>query len=206
MSATNLAASIRARLLNHARATCTEFTQVLWRYALERVIYRLYQSVDRDKFLLQGTLLFDLWFDKPHRPTGDAGLLGSGDSDLDAMAAIFREICTLPLKTASTSTPRTFAQRKSARTPDTAAFASRSPACWTAHDAWTMDFEESILCQALTANLARRKTPQPTKPPHCSRTSRCGVNAKLVEWWPPCGHACRRRSHYRSGNPCTVMR
>jgi hypothetical protein len=40
-------------------------------------------------------LLFDLWFDQPHRPTRDIDLLGLGQPEGDAVANIFREVCVL---------------------------------------------------------------------------------------------------------------
>ncbi len=76
----NVAASVRARLLNKARAEKLDFNLLLTRYALERMLYRLSVSEQRGQFLLKGALLFDLWFDVPHRPTHDADLLGFGRS------------------------------------------------------------------------------------------------------------------------------
>lgn len=95
---TNLGASVRARLLNRAKAEQTEFGLMLTRFALERLLYRLSISRHREQFLLKGALLFDLWFDEPHRPTRDADFLAFGSPDLSAMAAIFREICALEVK------------------------------------------------------------------------------------------------------------
>ncbi len=69
MSKRNMAASVRARLLNHSRATKQDFNLVLTRYALERLLYRISVSPHSNTFLLKGALLFDLWFDIPHRPT-----------------------------------------------------------------------------------------------------------------------------------------
>jgi len=40
----NIAASIRARLLNIAKAERTDFQQVLTRFALERILYTLYDK------------------------------------------------------------------------------------------------------------------------------------------------------------------
>jgi hypothetical protein len=88
----NLAASVRARLLNIAKAEGTDFNQVLVRFALERMLYRLSQSEHADQFLLKGALLFTLWYDMPHRPTRDADLLGFGPSDLESIAQTFRDI------------------------------------------------------------------------------------------------------------------
>ena len=71
MSARNISASVRDRLLNKARSGKLDFNLLLTRYALERMLYRLSISKQRDQFLLKGALLFDLWFDIPHRPTHD---------------------------------------------------------------------------------------------------------------------------------------
>ena len=91
----NLAASVRARLLNIAKADKTDFNQVLVRYALERFLYRLSKSAHADKFLLKGAMLFNLWYDMPHRPTRDADLLGFGPSDLESIGQTFRDIVSI---------------------------------------------------------------------------------------------------------------
>ena len=91
----DLAASIRARLLNIAKAQDVDFTQVLVRFALERILYRMSRSAHADLFLLKGALLFTLWYDMPHRATRDADLLGYGPSDLASVARIFRDIASV---------------------------------------------------------------------------------------------------------------
>ena len=101
----NLAASIRDRLLNRAKTERTEFGLLLTRFALERLLYRLSISRHREQFLLKGALLFDLWFDEPHRPTRDADFLAFGSPDLSAMAATFREICALEAEDGITFDP-----------------------------------------------------------------------------------------------------
>ncbi|MEI7682129.1 MAG: nucleotidyl transferase AbiEii/AbiGii toxin family protein [Betaproteobacteria bacterium] len=95
MTGRNLAASIRDRLLNKARAEKLDFNLLLTRYALERMIYRLSVSAERDRFLLKGALLFDLWFDVPHRPTHDADFLGFGSAEIPQVEAVFRDICRI---------------------------------------------------------------------------------------------------------------
>jgi predicted nucleotidyltransferase component of viral defense system len=92
----NLAASIRARLLNLAKERGEDFNLTLNRYAIERYLYRLSQSSWRDKFLLKGALLFDLWFDEPHRPTRDADFLGFGSDDMKVLAVAVAEVCSIP--------------------------------------------------------------------------------------------------------------
>jgi predicted nucleotidyltransferase component of viral defense system len=92
-----VAASVRARLLNVAKAQGVDFNQVLVRFALERILYRMSQSPHADRFLLKGALLFTLWYDMPHRATRDADLLGFGASDLGSVAQAFRDIAALPV-------------------------------------------------------------------------------------------------------------
>jgi predicted nucleotidyltransferase component of viral defense system len=91
----NVAASVRARLLNVAKAQGVDFNQVLVRFALERILYRLSQSEHADRFLLKGALLFTLWYDMPHRATRDADLLGFGASDPASLAQTFRDIASI---------------------------------------------------------------------------------------------------------------
>lgn len=91
----NVAASVRARLLNVAKAQGVDFNQVLVRFALERILYRMTRSQHADRFLLKGALLFTLWYDMPHRATRDADLLGFGASDLASVAETFRDIAAV---------------------------------------------------------------------------------------------------------------
>ena len=91
----NLPASVRARLLNIAKREGADFNQVLVRFALERLLYRLSRSRHAERFLLKGALLFTLWYDMPHRPTRDADLLGFGASDLDSLRDVFGEIAAI---------------------------------------------------------------------------------------------------------------
>jgi len=92
---TNPAASVRARLLNRAKAEKVEFQLLLTRFALERLLYRLSISPYCDQFLLKGALLFDLWFDEPHRPTRDVDFLGFGPAEIPRLEEIFRAICRI---------------------------------------------------------------------------------------------------------------
>ena len=94
------AASVRARLLNVAKATGTDFNLVLVRFVLERLLYRLSTSAHDDRFVLKGALLFTLCYDLPHRATRDADLLGYGASDTASMAAVFADIAAIAGKDA----------------------------------------------------------------------------------------------------------
>jgi predicted nucleotidyltransferase component of viral defense system len=91
----NIAASVRARLLNLAKERNEPFELLLVRYTLERLLYRLSKSKHREKFVLKGAMLMRHWLDDPHRPTRDLDLLGFGDGDPDLTLKLFREICAI---------------------------------------------------------------------------------------------------------------
>lgn len=88
----NVGASVRARLLERARKGGSDFQILLTRYALERLLYRLSVSSERERFVLKGAMLFVTWLADPFRPTRDLDLLGQGDPDADAIAKRFRGI------------------------------------------------------------------------------------------------------------------
>ena len=92
MTLTNLAASIRAKLLNHAKAQGADFNLILTQFGLERMLYRLSVSPYAQRFLLKGALLFNLWHDLPRRPTRDADLLGFGSSEIADLIQIFKDL------------------------------------------------------------------------------------------------------------------
>lgn len=89
----NLAASVRQRLLNLAKVRRADFQLILIQYGIERLLYRLTQSVYKDRFLLKGAMLFSIWSNEPFRSTRDVDLLGQGDSDIPTMLKVFKEIC-----------------------------------------------------------------------------------------------------------------
>ena len=93
----NLSASILARLLTLAKQRGDDYSLLLNRFALERLLARVSTSPHADRFLLKGALLFALWYDTPHRPTRDADLLGFGPDDEANLIATFRDIAAMDL-------------------------------------------------------------------------------------------------------------
>jgi predicted nucleotidyltransferase component of viral defense system len=89
----NVGASVRARLLDRARAERSDFQILLTRYALERLLYRLSVSAHRERFILKGAMLFVTWVADPFRPTRDLDLLGQGNNDVEVIAETFAVIC-----------------------------------------------------------------------------------------------------------------
>jgi len=96
---TNVAASIRQRLINRARQRDEDFGRMLTQYAIERLLHRLGRSKYVNEFILKGAQLFSLWTKTPHRPTRDLDLLRQGDAAMPKLEAIFREICSVPTET-----------------------------------------------------------------------------------------------------------
>lgn len=93
----NLPASVRQKLLNLSEKRKEPFDLLLVRYGIERLLYRLSQSRQAEKFLLKGAMLFALWDEKAHRPTRDADLLSFGSVELKAIKEVFREIVQTPV-------------------------------------------------------------------------------------------------------------
>lgn len=93
----HLPASILARLLTLAKARGDDYSLLLNRFGLERLLCRVSLSPHADRFLLKGALLFALWYDDSHRPTRDADLLGFGPDDADNLIATFRDIAAMDL-------------------------------------------------------------------------------------------------------------
>ena len=90
-----IAASVRAKLLNHSRASGTPFGTVLEDYATGRFLWRLSESRFHEQFVLKGSQVFRIWNGNMHRPTRDLDLLKFGDSSPEALAACFAQVCKI---------------------------------------------------------------------------------------------------------------
>ncbi|MYA61788.1 MAG: nucleotidyl transferase AbiEii/AbiGii toxin family protein [Dehalococcoidia bacterium] len=93
---TNIAESVKARLLNKGRGSGTEFELLLVRYGCERFLYRLGQSAVGDRCILKGATLLALWMKEPHRATRDIDLLAFGASDEQTVRKIVTTVCSVP--------------------------------------------------------------------------------------------------------------
>ena len=68
---TNMAASVRRRLLNRARTEGRVFQELATLYAMERFLFRLAHSQHVDRFVLKGGLMTLLWAGEYGRVTRD---------------------------------------------------------------------------------------------------------------------------------------
>jgi len=88
----DIAASVRARLLNLSREQEQDFQRVLVSYGLERLLYRLSVSKHRERYILKGGMLVTLWTIDPGRFTQDIDFLAFGHDDEERLQADFTEI------------------------------------------------------------------------------------------------------------------
>ena len=96
---TNIAASVRTKLLARTQTRGEEFNLGLQRYAAERFLYRLGASRHRDTFVLKGAMLFALWGGSMYRATRDLDLTGYGQNEIQWLIDAVREICITPCPT-----------------------------------------------------------------------------------------------------------
>jgi predicted nucleotidyltransferase component of viral defense system len=94
----DMAASVKTRLLQIARNRREELQNVLTRYAIERLLYRLSLSEHRSRFILKGANLFTTWLGAAHRPTRDIDFLGYGNDEIASIAEAFQTICRQPVE------------------------------------------------------------------------------------------------------------
>jgi len=92
----DVAASVRARLLNRAKDAGEEFELTLTRFAAERLLFRLGASAARNRCLLKGASLLSVWLPDPYRATRDVDVLASGPVDDAAIRSLVAEICAVP--------------------------------------------------------------------------------------------------------------
>jgi hypothetical protein len=94
----DVAASVHQRLLDHARAEERPFNEVLQYSALERFLYRLGRSRQRDEFVLKGALMLAAWQSPFPRPTRDIDLLGRLlDNSVEQVVSAIQTICQEPV-------------------------------------------------------------------------------------------------------------
>lgn len=89
----NTGHSVFQRLLNYAKANGKDFNLLLFRFGVERLLYRLSISSYADSFVLKGASLFLVWKGQNYRVTKDVDLLGFGSAEPERLTGIFKELC-----------------------------------------------------------------------------------------------------------------
>jgi predicted nucleotidyltransferase component of viral defense system len=94
--ATNVSASILARLKNQSERLGRPFAEILQYYAMERFLYRLSKTKYATKFILKGSLLFYVWNVPWRRPTRDIDFRSYVTNDSEYLLKIFNEVAKVP--------------------------------------------------------------------------------------------------------------
>lgn len=95
---TNVAASVRQRLLNLAHESGRPFNEVLQFYAMERFLYRLSVSEHKKKLILKGALMLVAWQAPSSRPTIDIDFLGKLSNSPEIIMTMVKDICEISVE------------------------------------------------------------------------------------------------------------
>ena len=85
-------AAVHRGLLAIARNREADFNAILLQYSIERLLDRLSRSVESQRFVLKGAMLFRVWTGELYRPTRDVDFLGHGEASPAAVADALRRI------------------------------------------------------------------------------------------------------------------
>lgn len=91
-SVTNIAASVRQRLLNKARSQSRPFQELATFYAMERFLFRVGASPIADQLILKGGLMTLTWAGEYQRITRDIDFLGRGVNSIESVLEQMREV------------------------------------------------------------------------------------------------------------------
>jgi len=178
----------RRDLKNRAKKNNEDFNLLLSRYGMERFLYRLSASSYTDCFILKGASLFLVWMGQNYRVTRDADLLCFGSPDLNNLAGIFREICTIDCNEAPPpklkAYPRyTLVAEKLEAMVQLDLANSRMK---DFYDIWLSSklfpFEGTILHKAIKNTFARRKTALPNGAPFAFTSEFYEDQQKKTQW------------------------
>ncbi len=162
----NLAASVLARLLTLAKQRGDDDSLLLNRFGMERLLARVSASPHADRFLLNGALLFALWYETPHWPTLDADLLGDFPAPVLRVYPVYTVIAekyqAMVMLGQANSRMKDFF--------DLAVIARRT------------ELDGGTLASAIAATFARRQTALPTERPLALTKGFSEDAAKLRQW------------------------
>lgn len=94
---TNIAASVRQKLLNLARQSGRPYNELLLYYAIERFLYRVSQSSHVEHFVLKGALMLRIWGGPMARSTRDIDMLGMSKGSVEELIQVIGECMRVPV-------------------------------------------------------------------------------------------------------------
>lgn len=87
----NIPASVRARLLNEAKASGDSYDQLLQYFAIERFLYRLSKTEWAERLIVKGAIMLRAWGTPLGRPTRDIDFLGNIDNSPESVERAVRQ-------------------------------------------------------------------------------------------------------------------
>ena len=110
---TNIAASVKEKLMNYSKSNSLLFNSVLLQFLQERLLHRISKSVYVNNFTLKGALLFLAHNISRLRPTQDIDLLGNSlPNEVDDLTKIFSEISSINFNDGVTFDPDSVASQR----------------------------------------------------------------------------------------------
>ena len=94
----NVAESVRQRLLNRAKKEGRSFNELLQYYAMERFLYRFSVSEHIDAFILKGALMLRIWNAPEIRPTMDIDMLGKTGNEASNIVSIIKDVIDIKVE------------------------------------------------------------------------------------------------------------
>ena len=91
----NITASIHARLANEAKKLGRPFGEILQYYGMERFLYRFFQTIYADNFILKGGFIFYSWGVPMRRPTRDIDFLGLLDNREEIITKVIADAISI---------------------------------------------------------------------------------------------------------------
>jgi predicted nucleotidyltransferase component of viral defense system len=95
----NIVQSVSARLKNKAEESGFSYQQFLFRYGMERFLYRLSRSAYARQLILKGGLMQFVWAIPVTRPTMDMDFLGKMSNDSESILKVITDICGQKVET-----------------------------------------------------------------------------------------------------------
>jgi predicted nucleotidyltransferase component of viral defense system len=110
---TNIAASVKEKLMNYSKSNSLLFNSVLLQFLQERLLHRISKSAYLNNFTLKGALLFLVHDISRLRPTQDIDLLGNSlPNEVDEITKIFSEISSINFNDGVTFDPNSVTSQR----------------------------------------------------------------------------------------------
>jgi len=143
-TASDPAASARARLAKLSRERGVELQLLLSQFAIERLLHRLGASRHGERYVLKGAMLFRRWSTERRRATWDLDLLGHGAHGVEDVIEMVRDLCAVSAEDGIAFDPDSIRAEEIGPEDDYAGVRVRLAAPWPERESpcrWTLGSE-----------------------------------------------------------------